>query len=105
MRQSILDQRDVGVAVLIIDDCSSDDIPSIAQCLSQDPRVTYVRHEANRGHIATFNEGVDRAENEYFLLISADDQLAPGAFARAAEVFQRHPNVGMVYGGAYRFTE
>src|SRR3712207_4053622 len=36
--------------------------------------------------------------------LSADDLLAPGALARAAEVFEAHPNVGMVYGRVVYYT-
>ena len=102
--EAVLAQRDVDVDVLIIDDCSTDDTPAIGRSLAEDPRVTYVRHPENRGHIATFNEGVDWAANDYFLLISADDILAPGALARAAYAFERHPSVGLVYGGVERFS-
>ena len=38
----------------------------------------------NRGHIATFNEGLlDWADGDYCVLISADDKLTPGALRRA----------------------
>lgn len=102
---SVLEQRDVRVDVLIIDDCSTDDSEAVGRRLAEDPRVTYRRHEANEGHIATFNEGVDWAANDFFLLLSADDLVAPGAFARAATVFERHPGVGLVYGGVERFVD
>ena len=57
---SILDQPDVDVSVLVIDDCSSDDTPAVAAALAaSDPRVEVRRHEVNKGHIATYNEGLE----------------------------------------------
>jgi len=56
---SILGQEGVEVRVLIIDDASPDDSFETAQRLADsDPRVQARRHETNRGHIATYNEGL-----------------------------------------------
>jgi GT2 family glycosyltransferase len=98
--RSILEQDHVGVRILIIDDASTDETPEVAEGLARhDRRVTYRRHAENRGHIATYNEGLlEWASAEYSLLISADDVLAPGALARAAAVMDRHPDVGLAYG-------
>jgi glycosyltransferase involved in cell wall biosynthesis len=99
---SILDQDGVDVRVLIIDDCSSDDTPQVGQSLaSTNSRVEYRRHQVNKGHIATYNEGLlEWASAEYSVLLSADDALAPGALARATQLMERHHHVGMTYGMA-----
>jgi hypothetical protein len=105
--ESLLDQEGVNVRVLIIDDASSDDTPEVGQRLaSRDPRVTFRRHAANQGHIATYNEGLlGWASAPYSLLISADDALAPGALARATRVMDRHCDVAMAYGMALTIGE
>ncbi len=104
--QSVLDQPGVDVRVLIIDDCSPDDSADVARSLAAaDPRVEARVHEVNRGHIATYNEGLlEWADGDLSVLLSADDLLAPGALARAAAVFAEHPQVGFVYGHAATFT-
>lgn len=99
---SVLSQEGVRVRVLILDDCSTDDTEAVGRTLSRDERVEFRRHEANSGHIATFNEGIlGWAASKYSLLLSADDALAPGALARATDLMERHPELGMVYGMAY----
>lgn len=104
--QSVLDQPGVDVRVLIIDDTSSDDTPEVVAQLTRDPRVEGRRHEVNMGHIATYNEGLlEWAEADYTVLLSADDLLAPGALARAAEVFEANPDVGMVYGRVVYYSD
>lgn len=96
---SVLSQEDVAVRILIIDDESPDDTEEIGTALArQDQRVSYRRHQTNRGHIATYNEGIDWARADYFLLLSADDYCIQGAFARAAAAFGAHPEVGLVFG-------
>src|SRR5690348_16733238 len=97
---SALEQEGVEVRILIIDDCSSDDSAEVGSLLaSEDGRVEYRRHSRNRGHIATYNEGLlEWADAEYVLLISADDVVASGAFARAARVMDEFLAVGMCFG-------
>jgi GT2 family glycosyltransferase len=96
---SVLAQRDVDVRVLVIDDCSPDHTPEVGRRLAAaSPRVEYRRHSSNRGLIATANEGLQWAEGGYTVLLSADDELVPGALARATAVMEAHPSVGMVYG-------
>ncbi len=99
---SILRQEGVDVRVLIIDDCSSDDTPAVGRRLAAaDGRVEFRRHEKNRGHIATYNEGLlEWASAEYSVLLSADDALAPGALARATRLMNAHRDLGMTYGMA-----
>ena len=77
--ESVLNQKDVEVRVLILDDASPDDTPNVAAALAaKDSRITYRRHAANRGHSATYNEGLDWAE--------ADWQLIPTRVCRRASI-------------------
>jgi glycosyltransferase involved in cell wall biosynthesis len=100
--KSILSQRDVDVRVLIVDDASPDDTAAVAARLAaQDPRVSVLHHEKNQGLVRTANDGViDWASADYTALISADDVLTPGSLARAANIMNKHPEVGMTYGMA-----
>lgn len=93
--------------MLIIDDASPDDSFRTAQMLAdRDSRVQVRRHSTNRGHIATYNEGLlEWADGEFSVLISADDVLVDGALARAVGVMENHPNVGLVYGHAINWLD
>jgi glycosyltransferase involved in cell wall biosynthesis len=101
------DQPGVDSRVLIIDDASQDDSAEVAQKLAaSDDRIDVIVHTANKGHIATFNEGLlDWADGDYCVLISADDKLTPGALRRAADVMDANPEVGFVYGGVVNFVD
>ncbi|EIG57068.1 glycosyltransferase family 2 protein [Bradyrhizobium sp. WSM1253] len=99
--ESILTQSGPTLRVLIIDDASPDDTAEVAGALVRaDSRVSFRRHASNRGHIATYNEGIAWASAEYMALLSADDFLAPGALQRAAEFMDCHSSVGFTFGGA-----
>jgi glycosyltransferase involved in cell wall biosynthesis len=98
---SVLSQEGVDVAVLVIDDASTDGSAQVVAALEhRDPRVRVICHERNMGHIATYNEGIEWADGDYLLLLSADDYLTPGSLSRAAALMDAYPNVGLVYGQA-----
>jgi glycosyltransferase involved in cell wall biosynthesis len=104
--ESLLTQDYVDVRVLVIDDGSTDDSRDVAVQLARaDSRIEFWRHDTNRGHIATYNEGLGWVSGDYVLLISADDGLTPGALDRAVAVFAAHPEVGLVCGPQRAFTD
>ena len=106
--QSVLDdQPGSDVRVLIIDDASPDGSAEVArQLAAADRRIEVIAHQQNRGHIATFNEGVmDWADGDYCVLLSADDKLAPGALRRATMFLDEHPDVGFAYGHVVTFQQ
>ena len=97
--ESVLSQEGCDVRVLVIDDASTDDSADVArQLAAEDDRVEVIVHSANRGHIATYNEGINWACGDYFLLLSADDLLTPGALARAVALMEQHPEISFTHG-------
>lgn len=102
----LTEQPDVNVRVLIIDDASTDDSAQVAkQIAADDSRVEVITHSVNAGHLATYNEGLlDWADGDYSVLLSADDQLTPGALSRACALLDAHPTVGFSYGHPLWFT-
>lgn len=98
-------QPGVEVEVIVVDDASTDDSAAVAEALhSEDPRVRLIRHARNRGHIATYNDGLAAVTGDYVMLLSADDLATPGALPRAVALFEAEPSVGLVYGGVLPFS-
>ncbi len=104
--ESVLSQSGVEVRVLIIDDASTDDSGEIAAALAnEDSRVELRAHEANLGHVRTYNEGLFLARETYTVLLDADDMLTPGSLSRACALMAAHPGVGLVYGHPLAFGD
>ena len=105
--ESVLTQPGVAVRILIIDDASSDNTVEIARDLAaRNSNVEFRRHEINRGHIATYNEGLlEWSSADYVVLLSADDMLAPGSLRRAVQIMDADHTIGMVYGRTIHFRE
>jgi Glycosyl transferase family 2 len=94
---SILAQDYKNFEVLIMDNCSPDSTPQVAQSFN-DPRVQHIRNESNVGHIRNYNKGMTLARGKYAWLLSADDMLrTPDVLGRFVNVMERNPRVGYVF--------
>jgi glycosyltransferase involved in cell wall biosynthesis len=97
---SLLCQDFDSLEVIVIDDASTDETRSVLARYSGNPRVGLVCHEANQGHIRTYNEGLALARGQFVGLLSADDYCCSRhAVSRVVSMFDDHPSVGMVYSG------
>lgn len=97
---SVLSQMGVDTKILIIDDASQDESRRVAEMIARaEPSVEFRHHSVNKGHIATYNEGLlEWADGDYVVLLSADDRLTAGSLERSVRIMEENPNVGMVYG-------
>jgi hypothetical protein len=102
----VLTQSFRNIRVAVINDASPDHTAEVAlDLVKQDSRVSYIEHSTNRGHIYTYNEGIEWVSSDYLLLLSADDYLLPGALHRAVAIMERHPEVGLIFGNAFEMDE
>jgi glycosyltransferase involved in cell wall biosynthesis len=102
---SVLEQPGVDIELIVIDDASLDGSADVVRSLAADDRIHPILHSSNRGHIATYNEGLQIAGGEYVVLLSADDALTPGSLLRATALLESHPSVGFVYGFPVEFAD
>ena len=75
--RSVLDQTLHNLEVVIVDDHSSDDTPRVVERLAaQDPRVRFIRLEANSGGCSKpRNTGIENARGRYVMFLDSDDTL------------------------------
>lgn len=100
--QSVLTQDVDALRVLVIDNASTDDSVEIAQEAARlDPRVEVVAHKKNRGQHASYNQGIDWARSDYFLILCSDDLLVEGCLRRAAQAMDEHADVHLTYGSSF----
>jgi GT2 family glycosyltransferase len=64
--------------VVVVDDCSSPETGEVVRRVAgTDPRVTYLRHEVNRGLSASRNTGIRAARGEIVLFVDNDVVVEP----------------------------
>src|SRR3954447_8749081 len=94
---SILAQTYGDFEVLIMDDCSPDDTPRVAQSFG-DSRIKHIRNEANLGHLRNYNKGINLARGKYVWLISADDRIrCEYALEEYVQLLDRNRRIGYVF--------
>ena len=100
---TVLAQEDVDLEVVIVDDCSSEDItPRLLALDSQ--RVRILRHRRQRGLPASRNSGIAVAAGEWLAFLDDDDLWSPDKLCTQLRAASRS-RAGWVYGGAFILDE
>lgn len=94
---SVLTQTFKDFELLIIDNCSTDASPDIAQKYAQkDDRIKFYRNDHNLGLIGNWNRAILLARGDYVKLLCADDILEPDHLQEFLTVLDTHPDVSLV---------
>lgn len=96
---SVLTQEGSNWELIVVDDGSTDDGPSIVDGYHH-PRIRLVR-QANGGASAARNRGIAEARFGFVAFLDADDWWHPGYLAKQADLIQRFPGAG-IYATAHQ---
>lgn len=102
--KSVLDQTLREFEFIIVNDGSTDATEEIIQTFA-DPRIVYLKNEANLGLSKSFNKGIAAATGEYLARMDADDIALPERFAKEAAFLDSHPEIGVVGSAVWRIDE
>ena len=84
---SALEQTVSDLEVVVVDDGSTDDTPSVLASVD-DPRVRPVVHATNRGANVARNTGIEHARGEYVAFLDSDDRWHPEKLERQLEALE-----------------
>ena len=89
------------IELIVVDDCSTDETPSILQKLSgEDSRVIYLRQEKNAGKTAALKKGFALTKGEIVIVQDADLEYDPKEISDViAPIIEGHAAV--VYGSRF----
>lgn len=82
--ESVLAQTIESWELIVIDDSSPDGTWEQIRRF-EDPRITTIRHDANRGAHATLNEGLALGRGRYAAVLNSDDAYAPTRLERTLQ--------------------
>jgi glycosyltransferase involved in cell wall biosynthesis len=94
--ESVLAQTYRDFELVVIDDASTDGTQETLKDLS-DPRIRVICRQTNGGLLEAYRQGIDACAGEYLAFLEGDDEWLPGNLAEKMDVFQRYPEVGLVY--------
>ncbi|EIT84620.1 glycosyl transferase family protein [Fictibacillus macauensis ZFHKF-1] len=93
---SLLAQSYQDYIIVIYDNGSNDATEEICRAYAQqDDRISYVRHERNRGTVVNFNELVYQTTTEYFMWAACDDLWSPNYIEKCLAQLEKHPTAVM----------
>jgi abequosyltransferase len=91
---SILDQMQPGVELLVVDGASPDNTRDVmADYVRRHPDIRYYREEVNSGVDGDYDKAVSYAHGEYCWLMTDDDLLKPGAVQVVLNAIQSDPDL------------
>ena len=99
--RSALEQDYPNIELIVVDDCSPDDIKSVVDGF-KDARIRYVRNEVNLGSasvVHNWNHCLDEARGEFFVLLCDDDILLPNMVSSMLALAEKYPECGMFHAG------
>lgn len=85
--------QDVPLEVIVINDCSRDDLDHFMRRYRNDPRVRYIKNEKNLGVAETRNRGVAMARGEYIAFLDSDDIWARDKLKKQLDLIREKDTV------------
>lgn len=82
-------RQDVSLELLVIDDCSTDNIKDALAAYEEKENFHYFRNQQNMGAAASRNLGVQKSRGEYIAFLDADDWWAEGKLRAQLDVIKQ----------------
>jgi glycosyltransferase involved in cell wall biosynthesis len=96
---SVLTQSYHDLELIVVDDCSSEDITQVLATFA-DERIRYIRRDRNGGAGAARNTGLELARGRFIAFQDSDDLWLPGKLGQQIDFFANLPDrVRVVTGG------
>lgn len=105
--QSILAQTVFDFELVIVNDCSPDDIATIV-ANNADKRIRYYENEQNYGGtdlVAQWNKCLSYARGEYVILATDDDLYEPNFLETFVPLIEKHPGVDLFHARILTFRD
>ena len=80
--------QDVLLEVIVVNDCSPEDVDAVIAPYLARPEVVYLKNEENLGAADSRNRGVRQAKGEYVAFLDADDCWAAGKLQKQLAVLE-----------------
>lgn len=85
--------QEVPLEILVLDDCSGEDIEGIVKEYGEEPRLRYLKNEKNIGAAASRNRGVQLASGDYVAFLDADDWWEPEKLEKQLKLLEETKDV------------
>ena len=95
--KSVLNQTYQDFEIIVVDDGSTDNTEKVVKSFNN-AKISYIRHEKNRGEAAARNTGIKAAKNEYIAFQDSDDESFSQRLEKQVIIFEEESQkIGLVY--------
>ncbi len=94
---SLIPQLKENDEIVIVDDGSTDDTPSVLSRYLKDPRIRFIK-KTHTNAPDTRNRAIQEARNEWLLWLDSDDRLKEGVLSHYRSMVKKYPDAEMFYG-------
>ena len=101
---SLVAQTDAEFEVIVVDDCSTEDIKPIVDDYSNKLSIRYIRNEHNLGCGMSRQVGIDNVSSKFFCFLDSDDILMPYTIETFNSIIATNHDIDYVYGYFYKQT-
>ena len=100
--QSVLAQTtEAPIEIIVVNDGSPDDTAEVLAPFAEAGQIRYIE-QANAGHAAARNRGLQEVRGKYIQLLDDDDPLTPEKLERQLAIFEKQPELVCVYSAYQR---
>ncbi|MBI2645459.1 MAG: glycosyltransferase [Deltaproteobacteria bacterium] len=97
---SILKQNYENIEIIIVDDASTDNTSQLIQSLPN-PRLRYIKHEANQGISHARNTGLSHANGNFIAFLDSDDWWLPHKLHKQVTIAEEYPEADFICSNGY----
>lgn len=98
---SLVAQTDSRFHVIIVDDCSTEDITTIIQEYANYLDLEYIRNKKNIGCGMSRQVGIDHGKSSHFCFLDSDDMFMPYTVETFNSVIESNPDLELLCGYFY----
>lgn len=99
--ESVISQTYTDWELIIVDDCSPEDLPSIVQPFLTDSRIRFYRNEKNCGAVNVvdnWNICLGYCTGDYVICMGDDDRLLPDCLTEYKALIEKYPELNVYHG-------
>lgn len=85
--------QDVPMEIIVINDCSVDDLDRVMEAYRKYPYIRYLKNEQNLGVAQTRNRGISLSRGKYIAFLDADDYWAENKLKKQLKLMEEKGTV------------
>ena len=98
---SLVAQTDPNFEVILVDDCSTEDIKSIIDDYKNKLNIKYIRNKENIGCGMSRQVGIDNATQKFITFLDSDDMFMPYAIETFNSTIKTNPDIEYLHSYFY----